>query len=368
MSGLKIIDLYKGVSENKSSSFENNTRSTLTVRTDVKKVETDFEGLYLMEDTIKYIDNILRNPNRFIINEEEIVKVELARRITVESIRHLSKHTSYIQKVEKKGGVKPSKILNINKDESFDTYENRVIYTLIQNMRNFLELKKRELVLAPSIRDIKKATYQGKSKIGKEQISMQFNYVSSLIDEKKIKGEEPLDQRIEKLDADISMLTNTEVYKTLKKLNVARVIPPIKKTNVILKNTNFQYAMKLWDFLQTHVANDTKIVKSNKTYEDDGILKEYINDTFLLNYLAMDTLSEDYDKDEKVKVINEITDNLIERIVELNVDLPLETLKERIGDKIAITRYKKEASLSEIQNVFSEHINSYLERIENLNL
>ena len=122
MSELKILDVYKGMPENKVESFTDNIRSTLNVSTDLKKVETDFEWLYLMEDTIRYLDNILRNPNRFIVNEEEIVKVELARRITVESIRHLSKHTSYIQKIEDNGDVKPSKILNINKDESYDTY------------------------------------------------------------------------------------------------------------------------------------------------------------------------------------------------------------------------------------------------------
>ena len=67
------------------------------------------------------------------------------------------------------------------------------------------------------------------------------------------------------------MLRNSDVYKILKKLNVARVIPPIKKTNVILKNTNFQYAMKLWDYLQSHIAEDSKTIKFNKSYKDEGI-------------------------------------------------------------------------------------------------
>ena len=93
-----------------------------------------------------------------------------------------------------------------------------------------------------------------------------------------------------------------------------------------------------------------------------------MNETFLLNYLAMNTLSTEYDKNAKIEEINEITDNLIERIVELNVDLPLETLKERIGTKIAITRYKKEASLSEIQNAFNNRMKAYLEKIENLKI
>ena len=68
------------------------------------------------------------------------------------------------------------------------------------------------------------------------------------------------------------------------------------------------------------------------------------------------------------EIIEELTDKLIQRIVELNVDLPLTTLKEKIGDKIAITKFRKEASLMEIQNIFSKHIKNYLEKIENMEL
>ena len=368
MDKLKVTDLLNTVSERDQSKFNNNIRSNLVVNTDINRVDADFEWLDIMEDTIKYLDNILRNPNRFIVNEEEIVKVELARRITVESIRHLSKHTNYIQKIEDNGDVKPSKILNIQKDESYDTYENRLIYTLIENMRNFVELKKKSLITASSIKDVKKAKYNAKSNIGKEQVFMEVSYTSSLIDKKEVQGEFPVDVRIKRLDDNITMLQNTDVYKTLRKLHVARVIPPIKKTNVILKNTNFQYAMKLWDYLQNHVANDTKVFKANKKYEDNGILKEYMNNTFLLDYLAMNTISETRSKERQKEVIEEITDNLIQRIVELNVDLPLTELKDKIGDKIAVIKFRKEASMAEIQNAFSDRIKNYLEKVENLKL
>ncbi|MBQ1813156.1 MAG: DUF2357 domain-containing protein [Bacilli bacterium] len=368
MGRLKIQDLIDSTSDKKKDKFTDNIRSNLFINADLNKVEADFEWLDIMEDTIRYLDNILRNPNRFIINEEEIVKIELARRITVESIRHLSKHTNYIQKIEDNGDVKPSKILNTLKDESFDTYENRLIYTLIDNMRNFLEIKKKSLITESSLKDIKKAKYSARSNVGKEKVFIEVNYTSSLVDKNEPKGEVPVAQRIQRLDDDISMLMNSDVYKTLRKLHVARVIPPIKKTNVILKNTNFQYAMKLWDYLQTHVADDTKEVKYNKKYEENGILKEYMNNTFLLDFLAMDTLSEVDSKEKEVEVIEQITDNLIQRIVELNADLPLTTLKEKIGDKIAVVKYKKEATLAEIQNTISTHIKSYLEKIENIEL
>ena len=120
--------------QTKDDYFLNNLNSTLGVKRDYEKMEYDHEWLETIEDAIPYIDNILRNPKRFIINEEEIVKVELAKRVTVESVIHLSQHTSLIQDIDKKtGDVKPSKILNINRDESLDTYENRFIFTLINN-------------------------------------------------------------------------------------------------------------------------------------------------------------------------------------------------------------------------------------------
>ena len=368
MNKLKVVDLYESKSEKQTDKFNNNIRSNLLVNTDMKKVEADFEWLDIMEETVPYLDNIMRNPNRFIVNEEEIVKVELAKRITVESIRHLSKHTNFITKIEDNGDVKPSKILNINKDESFDTYENKFIYTLIDQMSNFLEIKKKSMITSSSLKDVKKAKYSARSTVGKEQVFLEMEYTSSLLDKKEPQGEFPLEDRLRRLDDDIKMLKSSEVYKTLRRLHVAYVIPPIKKTNVILKNTNFQYAMKLYDYLQSHVADDTKIVKNNKRYEDDGVLKEYMNNTFLLNFLAMDTLSEGHNIEDKKQVIEEITDNLIQRIVELNADLPLTTLKEKIGDKIAVIKFRKEANLVEIQNTFSKCIKDYLEKVENMRL
>ena len=108
--------------------FLNNMNSILSVKTDYEKKEYDYKWIDMIDETLPYLDNILRNPKRFIINEEEVVQVEKSKKVTVESIIHLTQHTNYIQKIEDNGDVKPSKILNINKEESLDTYENRFIF------------------------------------------------------------------------------------------------------------------------------------------------------------------------------------------------------------------------------------------------
>ena len=92
--------------------------------------------------TAPYIEKALRNPNKQIITEEEVVKIELIKKVTVESIKHLSKNTNLISEFdEKTQDVKPSKILNAYKEESFLTYENRFLYTLIKLIDDFIYLR-----------------------------------------------------------------------------------------------------------------------------------------------------------------------------------------------------------------------------------
>ena len=369
METLKINKLLKE-KENIVPAISANIQSELMVHSNTHKVEVDFEWLDLMVDTIHYLDNILRNPNRFIVNDEEIVKIELARRITVESIRHLSKHTNYIREIDKNGDVIPSNILNINKNESYNTYENRVIYTLVGRMRDFISLKKRDLVTSSSFQNRKSFDYHAKCKLGNEQINMDM-ILNSQIHTKEEKGAsngKTVNERIDKLEADILMLMNTETYKDLHKQHVALVIPPIKKTNVILKNVNFQYAMKLWDYLQSHVATDTNEVREHKDYQEDGITKEYVDDTFLLNYLVLSNLDQNQDEieildDDIVKA--QVTNQLIEKIIEINNGIPEDQIQDFIERKVRMVKDKKVAILNEIRMVFSKHFQKYLDKISN---
>ena len=264
MKELEIIDLYTKTNDEKNNKFSENINSNLHVKTAYDRVNTNFEWLEIMEDTIRYLDNILRNPNRFIVNEEDIVKIELARRVTVESIKHLSKNTNLIQDYNKEtGDVRPSKILNINKEESFDTYENRFIYSLIKNMKFYIDRKKRNLVEESYSKDDKTLEYSAKSNIGKENIDINMTINSKRDDKKSNKDESGLtiSERIEKLETQISDLTSSSVYQTIDKKHISLVTSPIKKTNVILKNVNFQYAVKLWNYMQSHMEDDTKKVK-----------------------------------------------------------------------------------------------------------
>ena len=371
MKNIKILDLYKSSNEEKIDKFTENTRSSLVIDKDLKKVEVDFEWLELMEKTIPYLDNILRNPNRFIINEEEVVKVELARRITAESIRHLSSHTNYIQEIDDDGEVKPSKILNINKEESYNTYENRFIYSLIQNMKGFIARKKSQGIVDSSLKSNKKLDYSGTAKIDGEDVNISMQMSSNLNGDNSnsSKKGDSLAERIEKLELKISDLTSTEVYKTIQKLHIALVTSPIKKTNVILKNVNFQYAVKLWNYMQENLDDHSSQQKDNKNYEDTGELKEYADETFLLYYLIMNTLNKDeHDEKEEKELSNKIVENMVRQVVTLNTEITLDDLNHIVEKQYEVIKYEQVATSKKIEEIFNKHIEKYLSRIDTVKI
>jgi len=368
MTNLKIVDLYEKTNDKNIDSFNNKTNSNLNVKLDYDKTETNFEWIDIMSDTIKYIDNILRNPNRFIINEEDVIKVELARKITVESVKHLSKNTNLIQEIDKKtGDVKPSKILNINKEESYDTYENRFIYSLIQNMKSYINRKKKNLESSSSLKNNKNLEYFGTTQVGKEKININMSLETKLqIDSNDLNKE--IIEKIEKLEQEINALTFNDVYKTIEKKHISLVTSPIKKTNLIMKNVNFQYATKLWNYLQNHIDDDSKREKKDKTITDDEKTKKYIDEVFLVSYLALNAIDNDEPEEVKEEISERLANSMVQKMMDLNQNLTEEELKNMISDQFAKIKYKNVASEKEIQDRFKDSFDKYLDKIKNIKI
>lgn len=371
MSDLGVIDLYENNNKKNTKDFVDKTTSTLRVKTETKKTINDLEWIQKMQETIPYLDNIFRAPNRFIINEEEIVKIELARKITVDSIKHLSKNTNLIQSIDKKtGDVRPSKILNINKEESYDTYENRLIYTLIQNMKFFIDRRKKSLeaILGIESKNNKTLEYNAQTSADSEKIEINLALKSAL-DQQEDKSNEKLEEvleEIKKLEQNISMLTNSDVYKVIEKKHISLVREPIKKTNVVLKNVNFQYAMKLWTYLRDNFDDKTAHIEEKQDYMDNGGLKQLIDETFLLQYLSMKTLDDDKieNQETNAEIKDIMVEQLIDKMLDMDVELTEKQLKNMIANRYEVIRYKKMEIIQELQKIFKEHIEKYIKKVE----
>ena len=112
--------------------------NTLQQKNRVLHKVVDERWLTVVEEGITAIFNIVDKPRRFVTTTEEVVPVALAKKITADSVRHLSQNTQFIASDEN-GEIQPTRILNVTTEESFDLYENRFVYHLIQRLFAFVD-------------------------------------------------------------------------------------------------------------------------------------------------------------------------------------------------------------------------------------
>ena len=141
--------------------------------------DDDFKWLDEIEFACTYIDTIVRNPKLALIKEENVVKIEKAKTITVASIKDLSRHTSYISKIDKEtNDVEPSKILDVRSEETYNIYENRFLYTLIYDIDKIIYEKEKMLKNFKLLED-RVLNYNAKSSSTKENVKIELKITST---------------------------------------------------------------------------------------------------------------------------------------------------------------------------------------------
>lgn len=348
----------------KYSVFLNNLDSTLNVYRDYFSMQYDYTWLDMLEETIPYIDNILHNPKRFIINEEDLVKVELSKKVTVESVIHLTQHTNLIQDIDKDDNVKPSKILNIEHEESLDTYENRFIYTLIQQMTMFFHQRCATTKATSFYEDKNKFTYSAKTKVSNDEITINLSVDSFDRDYKECQKKDNMsyEDRVRKVKLQLDGFTGTELYSTLDKLKVPPVRSPIRHTNVLLHNPNFKKAEELWNYIQTFTPKDMRDA-DKKDYFDNGSLKMEYDNAILMTYIANKSIQKNKGKNEKA-VINEMFGRLIETILETDYTLTEDKLKDMLLKEFSSIKKKNAERRKNIGKILKDRLERELVNID----
>ena len=358
----------------KSKDFFDRVNSKLVM--DVKKnqiVEND-EWLDMVEFTVPYIEKALIKQIKQIVTEEEIIKIELIKKVTVESVKHLSKNVNFVDQYDQNSGeVIPKKILNAYKEETFMTYENRFLFTLIRLIEDFIFIREKDAQSDFKGKNYQRAKYQAEAKLKQEKINVNVDYFAEITTgAKKTAG---TTERIKELRKSLKMLKATELYQILASKRVIPVKAPLKMTNVLLKNVNFQYAVKLWNYLSEQMEMKNKSEKLSKEYEEKGIAKSLVDeDIFLMHLIFKHQDEQEKRKGQKKTAIEdksmakELTDALLERIIELNPDLSDKELKQLIADKYMTIKTKKVISLKPVEDRFKERIDKYMKQVKEVRL
>ncbi len=355
----------------KSNIFQKNINSEMYFESELESGSMSLGWLEEFEFACPYIDNIIRNPRLSLVTEEDVVKIEKAKKITVASVKNLSKNTHFIDKITENQEVQPSKILIERREDTYNTYENRFIYTLIDNMLRFVMDKERTLEELES-KSSKKLEYYATSETKEEKINIEVKLNANELPKDKTESDfqkeiEDIKKRVKNIKDYIGDWRRSEFVTSLDKAHVAFIIPPVRKTNMILKNPNFQIASKLWQYLLNYdLKNEAPSNKSGLETSGDNLLQNILNDTFLTHFYIMDSISKTKkEQKEKLKeygllmIVNQIK-RTIEMLRSSGYDITEDEILKRIADEMEQEKVKQTAGVSEIEKKFREAMEDFL--------
>ncbi len=239
-----------------------------------------------LEDSLVALDAVIRSPSRFIEEQEQILPIELSRNISARSVAHLSQHTDYISKVEG-DKVTPSKILNVFREETMMTYENKFVNTLISRLYGFVA-RRYDAIFGNGKSDKSTAlTFSGNFSHGSVKGKMHFGIEISEDPEQNVlfNGKlwsSDLDERVRKLYNITQAYMSSDFVNSMGKNYVK---PPIMRTNPIMKNKNLRQCLALWQFIESYEGTGYEVfVQENAESIDDGYVSELYS-TCALQYL-----------------------------------------------------------------------------------
>ena len=367
------IDVEESLLE-KTELFNENIYANMFFRSKLTSNVLEFDWLDKIEFACPYIDNIIRKPRLSLISESDVVKIEKAKKVGIESVKDLSKHTEYIDKIDPlTQDVQPSRILITRREETYSTYENRFAYTLIHNLSRFVEQMDRLLDDVKEKKD-KVLEYSSSTSNGSEKIVMEMKMsTKKLVDEEQKenmeKELEEVRERLNRVGIYINGWFRSEFFQQLKKDRAIFVKNPIKKTNMILKNPNFQQAMKLWEFLYNYQGSEGGSADDIES-QGDNVLKQVLNDSFLSAYYVLDSISTSKKEQKKklaqyaVMMIKQQIQRIISLLANSGIEVTEEQLLELISEELRKEKDKKEVLSSDVKNKFKSAMDEYLEQAQ----
>lgn len=311
----------------------------------------DEQWLTVIEEGITAIFNIVDKPRRFIATSEEVVPVALAKKITADSVRHLSQNTQFVN-VNAQGEIQPTHILNVTTEESFDLYENRFVYHLIQRLFAFVD--KRTDVIFWSTGDETCNVFNMESKIDDayEEISykveMTIKNRQSLVENDTDNMD--LFKRIDRVRR-LSRTLRTSSFCDIMN-GCAKVRSPIQRTNLMMKDPDYRTCYQLWQFIESYDEVGYSIEEQDTAmeFDEEYLLQMYIN--LINNYTVFKSLLEDSrnltelakEKREpiKPKFIKEIKEEIVD-----SPDIPEVEVRKVFVEEVTQAQLDAEAKLEE---------------------
>ena len=350
---MDIVEYINNINKDNANKFIASTSSNITVKRDIDACVSDTSWIDMVEECIPYLDNIIRNPRRFIVQEENIVPIEKAKVVTEESIRHLAQHTSMIQEVQEDGTVIPLKLLNVYREETVDLYENRFIKSLVDNLYTFVNNKLNESDQRSYAKVESTVSYSGLMKKKGEEVEVNLQLKSKKDTEiDASKDGHSLEERISHIKDIVSAFRGSTFIKSLKESSPVR--SPIRKTNVILKEQNFIKALELWEYLEkNNIKPITSIDKRTEIVKDVDIKTKY-DLAFFIDNDAIDMNAASNKSEFNSAIISKLVNDFV-----FTGDITEKEFKKLMEKEFKEAKKRKDKATNAIRKTIEDFLNDY---------
>lgn len=314
----------------------------------------DEEWIKAIEEAMPSLQQVILSPRKFIEEDRQIVNIAMARNISPESIQHLLAHSNMIDQVNEDGTVIPNRILNIYKEESYNTYENRFISTLIGELQHFIN--KRFNVIFDNSKDERGSFFDMETTIDNYMETIDYKLEIKIREKQTDMDNEEENTgvftRIAKLHRQINDLASSGFMTTMWQYPLVR--HPIVKTNAIGKNLHYKACHKLWNYIHAYdrVGYRVDFVKQEPMISKD--FERDIYNSFLWDYIMLRNYMEktvDWNPDRE-KQKKEITVKYIRQVLEeimQGVDMSDASLRKLILNELSDLQLKRRTEKTNLE-------------------
>ena len=300
----------------------------------------DMEWVEMIEGKLPYIEKAIDEQRKFIEEYKEVDRIDKVKQVGKDAVQHLTQHANLIMAIEPDGSVIPERLLNTHREDSFATYENRFLHTLIHNCISFVEARFRALQDAPNDSS-SKMNMEREIRIGHEVFGFNLEHHAEKHERDKIDRDEDLSsltdyERIERIRMTLDDFCNTDLIKSLN--GCIKVKSPINKTNCIKQDPAFKQCYDLWVFIEAY--RKTGYVLEKNVFEGqmpEDVQKDIYDGMAFQHFVA--TMSTNKALREKLKAEYEAENE--RRAAEANK--PEEEMARYIEDKIYEVRREEMA-------------------------
>ena len=334
-----------------------------------------FDWIDIVEDACPRLDIIVRNAKVALVQEANVELIEKAKRITVESVKDLARHTNYINKFdEETQSVEPGKILDIRNEETFNIYENRFLHTLIYLLDRFVYEREQEIKKL-EVSDNKLLEYKAKSETPTEKVHIEVKITSDTIPSDQVNNDlqeklKEIQKRIKRIKEYIASWMKSEMIKSLDKAHIPPVKSPIKKTNILLKNPNFKVATALWEYLNKYGLDDINSDKDNIDNNGNDVVQGFLDHSFLIDYYVLDSISNSKREQKKqlskyaIVMLSEEIKRIVDLLLSCGIKITEEEIMKLVAQELKEDKSDRLVGADDVKKKFKSAMDEYIERTQ----